>query len=287
MAVKHEFAYDQYNNIVHINDANKKQNGVEYYLMPNQNGKLILADGEINTKHFRIKSDIFVTINGISVSVNHINESAEHYNAKMKIIRDKYFNYDIYEIHLKDVIAEYTLDGSRYRADLYGELSCGTRCIIEIIITSETSKNKVDFIKENQILTFELYYDKKGNQIFEQFNCFGNRTLEELKKSIIDFKSRLAEDRAKSAWRKSEIRKRFKREEQEIINIYSNEQREIESQRYSQIYIGADIRNKEYLLGQQIKEVINTIKKLRIETPEFESRIRNAKNIMGKTTNNN
>lgn len=287
MDVKHEFAYDQYNNIVHISDAHKNQNGIEYYLMPNQNGKLILADGEINRKHFRIKSDMVVMVNGVSVSMNHINESPEHYNAKMRIIRDKYFNYDIYQIHLKEARAEYTLEGSKYRADLYGTLSCGTPCIIEIIITSATSKNKIDFIRENEILTFELYYDKKGNPISGQFNCFGNRTLEELKRGILEDKSRLADDRAKFAWRKSEIRSRLKREKQEIVDRYSNEQREIESQRYTASRIGADIRNKEYLLAKQIREVISTIKRLRIETPQFEDRIRKAKTIMGETTNNN
>jgi len=78
---------------------------------------------------------------------------------------------------IKNAKVEPRILNSSYRADVFGELLCGTPCIIEVIKTCKVSEEKKEFINENQILTFEIIIDKDGNQIIEQSNCYGNAEL--------------------------------------------------------------------------------------------------------------
>jgi hypothetical protein len=98
----------------------------------------------------------------------------------MNILKEGYFLYKEYKILIKNAKVEPRILNSSYRADVFGELLCGTTCIIEVIKTSKVSEEKKEFINENQILTFEIIIDKDGNQIIEQSNCYGNTELEEL-----------------------------------------------------------------------------------------------------------
>jgi hypothetical protein len=162
--------------VVSISDADKSQ---EYYLYPGEQVKLILRQGKVYQKHFAVKSEDLL-INGNRVRFNSINESPQHYNFKMNILKEGYFLYKQYKILIKNAKVEPRILNSSYRADVFGELLCGTCCIIEVINTSKVSEVKKEFIKENQILTFEIIINKDGNQIIEQSNCYGNTELEEL-----------------------------------------------------------------------------------------------------------
>jgi hypothetical protein len=162
--------------VVSISDADKSQ---EYYLYPGEKVKLILRHGEVYQKHFAVKSEDLL-INGNRVRFNSINESPQHYNFKMNILKEGYFYYKQYKILIKNAKVEPRILNSSYRADVFGELLCGTTCIIEVIKTSKVSEVKKEFINKNQILTFEIIIDKDGNQIIEQSNCYGNAELEEL-----------------------------------------------------------------------------------------------------------
>lgn len=205
--LKYKYAYDQDNNIIYINDAFKNNYGQKYYLINNSECELTLADGVKNQKHFRIKKG--ATIKGVIVSGVSFGESQEHHNAKMEIIKNGYFNWNDYKIHIQNSKYEYKLDGSRYRADLFAELLCGTPCAIEIIISSGVSQSKKKFIKENGILTFEIYYDKNGLQQFKQFDCYGNEEIEIVKSGILEFKSRADELRRTMPKEKSRIRNEY------------------------------------------------------------------------------
>ena len=159
--------------VVSISDADKSQ---EYYLYPGEQVKLILRQGKVYQKHFAVKSEDLL-INGNRVRFNSINESPQHYNFKMNILKEGYFYYKEYKILIKNAKVEPRILNSKYRADVFGELLCGTPCIIEVIKTSKVSEVKKEFINENQILTFEIIIDKDGNQIIEQSNCYGNPEL--------------------------------------------------------------------------------------------------------------
>jgi len=176
--------------VVSISDADKSQ---EYYLYPGEQVKLILRQGQVYQKHFAVKSEDLL-INGNRVRFNSINESPQHYNFKMNILKEGYFLYKEYKILIKNAKVEPRILNSSYRADVFGELLCGTPCIIEVIKTSKVSEVKKEFINENQILTFEIIIDKDGNQIIEQSNCYGNTELGELTikiaKSEKEFKSK-------------------------------------------------------------------------------------------------
>lgn len=208
--LKYKYAYDQDNNIIYINDAFKNNYGQKYYLINNSECELTLADGVKNQKHFRIKKG--ATINGVLVSGGSFGESQEHHNAKMEIIKNGFFNWNDYKIHIQNAKYEYKLDGSRYRADLFAELLCGTPCAIEIIISSSVSESKKEFIKENGILTFEIYYDKNGLQQLKQFDCYGNEEIEIVKSGILEFKSRADELRRTMPKEKSRIRDKYNSE---------------------------------------------------------------------------
>lgn len=193
--------------VVSILDANKSQ---EYYLYPGEQVKLILRQGKVYQKHFAVKSEDLL-INGNRVRFNSINESPQHYNFKMNILKEGYFYYKQYKILIKNAKVEPRILNSSYRADVFGELLCGTTCIIEVIKTSKVSEVKKEFINKNQILTFEIIIDKDGNQIIEQSNCYGNTELERLTSEIT----------------KSE--KKFKSEARGLYSQHEREKRSIDN----------------------------------------------------------
>jgi hypothetical protein len=223
--LKYKYAYDQDNNIVHIDSAVKNQYGQKYYLFPEGECELTLAAGLKNQKHFRIKQG--ATIGGIKITGGSVGESVAHHNAKMKIIKDGFFDWSDYRIYIQKPKYEYKLEGSRYRADLYAELLCGTPCAIEIIVSSGVSEAKRLFIEDQQILTFELYYDKTGLQELEKFDCYGNEQVADIKRRILEGKSRVEELRRSMPKEKSRIRSKYD-SKIEIFDITETEQFEIE-----------------------------------------------------------
>lgn len=187
--------------VVSISDADKSQ---EYYLYPGEKVKLILRHGEVYQKHFAVKSEDLL-INGNRVRFNSINESPQHYNFKMNILKEGYFYYKQYKILIKNAKVEPRILNSSYRADVFGELLCGTPCIIEVIKTSKVSEEKKEFINENQILTFEIIIDKDGNQIIEQSNCYGNAELERLTSEIVNYKDEITRADYKFRWKAKDL----------------------------------------------------------------------------------
>ena len=250
--LKYKYAYDQDNNIIYINDAFKNNYGQKYYLINNSECQLTLADGVKNQKHFRIKKG--ATIKGVIVSGGSFGESQEHHNAKMEIIKNGYFNWNDYKIYIKNAKYEYKLDGSRYRADLFAELLCGTPCAIEIIISSSVSESKKEFIKENGILTFEIYYDKNGLQQFKQFDCYGNEEIEIVKSGILEFKSRAYE-----------LRRTMPKEKSRIRNEYESRARGFEGRIKREIFdITKQIESIKIASGIDYKEVDKLESEIRI-----------------------
>ena len=178
--------------VVSISDADKSQ---EYYLYPGEKVKLILRHGEVYQKHFAVKSE----------DLHLINESPEHYNFKMNILKEGYFYYKEYKLLIKNAKVELRISDSLYRADVFGELLCGTPCIIEIIKTSKVSEEKKEYINEKQILTFEIIIDKDGNQIIEQSNCYGNAEIERLTSEIVKYKDEITRADYKFRWKAKDL----------------------------------------------------------------------------------
>ena len=133
--LKYLFACLKDGTVVSISDADKSQ---EYYLYPGEQVKLILRQGQVYQKHFAVKSE----------DLHLINESPEHYNFKMNILKEGYFYYKEYKILIKNAKVELRISNSLYRADVFGELLCGTPCIIEVIKTSKVSEVKKEFIND-------------------------------------------------------------------------------------------------------------------------------------------
>jgi hypothetical protein len=212
--LKYKYAYDQDNNIVHINNAFKNQYGQSYYLMPNKECELTLANGVKNQKHFRIKQG--ATIGGVTITGGSMGESVAHHNAKMQIVKDGFFDWSVYRIYIQKPKYEYRLEESRYRADLFAELLCGTPCAIEIIISSGVSELKRKFIEDQQILTFELYYDKTGVQDLKGFDCYGNEQVADIKRRILEGKSRVENVRRGIEREKWQIRTKYSLDEKRL-----------------------------------------------------------------------
>jgi Sec-independent protein translocase protein TatA len=191
--------------VVSISDADKSQ---EYYLYPGEKVKLILRHGEVYQKHFAVKSE----------DLHLINESPEHYNFKMNILKEGYFYYKEYKLLIKNAKVELRISNSLYRADVFGELLCGTPCIIEVIKTCKVSEEKKEFINENQILTFEIIIDKDGNQIIEQSNCYGNTELERLTSEIVNYKDEITRADYKFRWKAKDLYMGHENEKRSIDN---------------------------------------------------------------------
>lgn len=179
--VKYKFAWDSNNNCVEIDFADISQ---KYYMYQNKICRFILKNGNVKIKHFAIYSD-----------ADSINESAEHYNAKMKIINDGFFYFNNNKYLVKDLEPESLLLDSKYRADISCKLFDGKYCIIEIIKTSQISDIKEKFINDNQILTFKIYIDDKGNQIIPNDDRIGDDTITRIRKQQDRIKSRILIER--------------------------------------------------------------------------------------------
>ena len=238
--------------VVSISDADKSQ---EYYLYPGEQVKLILRQGQVYQKHFAVKSE----------DLHLINESPEHYNFKMNILKEGYFYYKEYKILIKNAKVEPRILNSSYRADVFGELLCGTPCIIEVIKTSKVSEEKKEFINENQILTFEIIIDKDGNQIIEQSNCYGNTELASIQEQTRRIKfiyNQRNDTRTEITDRNLEIKRdRSKRE----IRINDIRERKIHTERAILEYQQSNTTNTTRL-SQERDRVSREIEKLEEKT---------------------
>jgi hypothetical protein len=234
--LKHQYAHNEMGLPVHIKDAEKYINGqkAKYYLFEDKQIEILLRDGEKNNKHFAIKPDAEIIINGKKYNYSQISESIQHIDFKIKIKKDGYFYWNGYQVFIDNPKLETVIYGSRFKADLFARLKDGTPVVIEVIKTSETSESKKQYLKENEILTFEIYIDDEGNQVNERFNIFGNREIESIE---------------------TEIRNQFQifdNSEREKDNYWSDFYREKER-------VGSKIKQYEDKVNQEIQEYFERI----------------------------
>lgn len=186
------YAYDEHNNQVSISEAVKLSKRDWYYL-PNKQVKFKPYFNN-STPHWKLTKDASFLMHGKIIDFsNFIEESFEHKEFKGKIKEQNYFTYKNHKILITNANLEVVLDGSRYRADVKAMLLDGTECIIEVIKSSDLSEKKQEFIDENQILTFKIYIDDKGNQIHNRDCITGNRNLEEIARRVQDGEGKIAE----------------------------------------------------------------------------------------------
>lgn len=181
---RHQYAFNQFGQPIHIFDAVKNQ--IEkYYYDQNQMIEMILKDGEKNVKHFSLKSKSEFEYQGKKFRYDSQNESPEHYNFKVKIFNERCFNWKNYLIHIDFPNTEIVAEGSSYRFDLKAKLLDGTDIGIEIVKTSNLSNDKRVYLQSKQILTFIIFLDKDGNQRLEEFDIIGNSDLEQLQERLL------------------------------------------------------------------------------------------------------
>lgn len=202
------YAYNDQQELVSVETAVKLINGQKekYWLFPDKSIELILAEGEINQKHFRTKPESYLMHEGKPIYSGQIAESREHILAKQKIAFDGFFNWHGAKVLIKNARIESRIAGSRYFADCKAELLCGTPCIIEIIKTSETSESKKVFLEESKILTFEIYIDGKGNTLNNRFGIYGNGQIKRIQNQISKIERRYIIDASEPKRLRSKIR---------------------------------------------------------------------------------
>jgi hypothetical protein len=194
---KYPYAYDEFGNIVSIEEAVKLDNR-KWYLDPGLQIELnLLCNLPKQIDHWRTLSNQRIIINGIYYDYSHDkdSESFEHKQFKFNILEKQYINIKDYKVFLINPKEEIRIVDSKFRADVLANLPCGTPCVIEIIKTSDISQKKQDFIEQNQILTFKIYIDENGNQITKRDDIIGVTEISELTKRIQQGEGKLAEIR--------------------------------------------------------------------------------------------
>lgn len=280
---KHRYAFNQFKQIVEINEAQKNNGGEKYYKDIDLTIEFILVHGSIKEKHFRQPKEYFInTRNGI-ISNNKINESPEHYNFKMQIIKDGYFIFNDYKIFIKEPKDEYILTGSKYRIDLYAKLLCDTPIAIEIIKTSDISLAKENYLKENEILTFKIYINNEGCQELNQFNIYGKREIEQLKDEIIRAERDNTTVRTKVGIQKRNFETKFKAENDYLQNQYrqyiENQDARIDKFKASR---GESTSNAEYEVRNLREKILHTIQKIKEFRTSPGSKYESIQNEIGK-----
>jgi hypothetical protein len=193
--IEHPYAYDEFGSLIAI-DESVKISKRAWYLYPNKQVELIpVFDGKIQQAHWRVKSDQEVIINGrtYSYSESKDSESYEHRKVKGDIITNGYFWYGKTKVFITNAAEEVRICDSRFRADISATLYCGTPIVIEVVKTSEISQGKAAYLQQNEILTFKIFIDEKGNQNFDRVDCFGNGKLDGIKESIRKGEGKIAE----------------------------------------------------------------------------------------------
>ena len=185
--LKYSHAYDEFGTYLSIESAvNISQR--KWYLYPESQVELTLAAINSNGQrtHWRVKQNQIVTINGKSYEYTqeHDTESYEHKLAKGRIIEQSCCYYKGYKVLLSNAKEEVRVLDNRFRCDVFAALMDGTPCAIEIIKTSDISKEKNIALNESQLLTFKIYIDEKGNQIVSRDCITGNSEIKHITERI-------------------------------------------------------------------------------------------------------
>jgi hypothetical protein len=220
---KYPYAYDEFGNIVSIEEAVKLDNR-KWYLDPGLQIELnLLCNLPKQIDHWRTLSNQRIIINGIYYDYSHDkdSESFEHKQFKFNILEKQYINIKDYKVFLINPKEEIRIVDSKFRADVLANLPCGTPCVIEIIKTSDISQKKQDFIEQNQILTFKIYIDENGNQISKRDDIIGVTEISELNRRIQDGEGKIAEIRDNISRERGERENKLR----EQTDIYTRELR--------------------------------------------------------------
>ena len=281
-------AYDKFGNYVSLEKAIviDRQSKTDWFLDVNKEVKLILAalDSDKMVTHWRAKPDQYLTtLDGKKheYSGKLEGESFEHKRFKGVIIENSFFICKQYKFLIKDAKEEYTFENGLFRADVKAKLLDGTDCIIEVIKSSEISKTKESHLKEKQILTFKIYIDDDGNQIFARDCIIGNREIESIEDSIQKGIGAIAEqsqllERIDSVGKnkvdkelqiyQSRINDRIRKVEDECFNL-KEEIRKIERDQQNQ---GVPFSERRERIEREIKQIESEIERVTNSINEIE-----------------
>lgn len=273
----HLFAFSDKFGIVDVESADKNVMNQKFYYDEQMTCELFLRNGNKNIKHFALKSNSTITINGNTYPVTSINESEAHFKFKMELKKNEYFLFNEYKIYLKNIKLEFS--ESKFRFDLKAELLCGTPCVIEVIKTSKTTFEKQDYIRKNEILTFEIFIDYDGNQNFREFNTFGNELLENTIRERIEHGIRVKKLQSEMPYRKSKIKRdidygvdtRIESIKGEVIRIrdeYIKGESELRKLKESNKPEQGQRGFESFDLQRKIKEIIGTLRESKAELNE-------------------
>lgn len=146
-------AYDQDSNLVFIEDAIKKR----IYTCPGCRGELIPVKGRIYDHHYRHK----VTIDSCSGPMTMLHKLAQDILLKMTHLHmpaSYFMDHKVHAAHklpVTNMQEEPSLKDTRYRPDLIFN-SLGRDIWIEVTVTHETTGDKLQYIKDNDIICIEL-----------------------------------------------------------------------------------------------------------------------------------
>lgn len=210
---KHSHAWDDFGNYIGRENAiDDKRN---YYFDKQKQVKLILKTSSKGNLFWSALPNQTITIQGKVYDFSEIEkafESYEHRKFKGDIIENGYFYYKDLKVLIQNAQEEARIVGTLFRGDVVGKLHDGTYCIVEVIKSSEISEKKQNHIEENQILTFKIFIDDKGNQITKRDSIIGDREIESINSRIQDGQGRIAElngqkkEFSKRAWREVDSR---------------------------------------------------------------------------------
>ena len=285
---KYPYAYDEHGSMVSIEVAITFSQR-KWYLDPRLQIELnLLCNLPKQVDHWRTLSNQKININGVDYIYSHDkdSESFEHKQFKFRILEKQYINIKNYRVILVNPREEIRIIDSKFRADVMAELPCGTPCVIEIIKTSEVSDKKLEFIEQNQILTFKIYIDDKGNQITKRDDIIGVTEIRELTRRIQDGEGKLAEIREQISRERGERENRSRKKAIEytaierdksnkltelrdrIAELEADKKRELESNKIEELgrvtKLREQIKQLEYTIGVYQKS---------IQQPSWESEI--------------
>lgn len=193
---KYSHAYDDFENLVSreraIND------GRAYYFDIEKQIKLKTKTSSLGNLFWSAYPNQKYTLRNVSYDFSELEktfETYEHRKFKGDIIENLSFKYKGFDVLLQNAQEEIRIIDSYFRSDVKAQLLCGTDCIVEVVKSSDISKNKAGFIEANQILTFKIYIDDKGNQKSERDSIIGDREIEDINRRIHDGQGKLAEQK--------------------------------------------------------------------------------------------
>lgn len=194
---KYSHAYDEFGNYISREFAIK--DGRKYYIKPDNISViwLILKTSSNGNLFFSaLPNQTWTDKKGEKhqwSNLESIFESYEHRKFKGDIVENCFFYYKGCKVLIENAKEEYYIDGTKFRSDVKTFMLDKTPCTVEVIKSSEISEKKQKHIEENQLLTFKIYIDDKGNQIEERDSIIGDREIESINSRIQDGQGKIAE----------------------------------------------------------------------------------------------